>query len=61
MDLAHLGDADDQRRKEQRDDQHEQQAKEYLADWGRHIGGDELDPGCITLDRIGDQPQDQAG
>ena len=48
-DLAHFGNADDQRREQQRDDQHEQQAQEDLADRRGDVGGDEFDPGGVAL------------
>ena len=60
VDLAHLGNADDQRREQQRDDQHEQQAQEDLADRLGHIGGERVDPGGVALGRIDDQAEGQA-
>ena len=43
-DVAHLGDADDQRREDQRNDQHEQQAQEDLADRLGDISGSPTRP-----------------
>ena len=56
LDLAHFRNADDQRRKQQRNDQHEQQAKEHLSDRPGDVAGDELDPGGVARGRISDQP-----
>src|SRR3546814_6520510 len=59
-DIAHLRDADDQRREEQGDDQHEQEAEENLADGAGDIGGYRFDPGRVGRSHMGDEPEGQA-
>src|SRR3546814_12557947 len=59
-DIAHLRDADDQRREEQGDDQHEQEAEENLADGAGDIGGYRFDPGRVGRSNMGDEREGQA-